>query len=84
MKTMGVRELKAHMSEVLDQVSAGETVGVTRNRRTIAWIVPANEGSVSDAARHATVTSLGELAARIGERVTERTNVAESLGEMRR
>jgi prevent-host-death family protein len=38
---IGVRELKAKLSEVLDRVERGEVVGVTNRGRRIAQIVPA-------------------------------------------
>ena len=38
---IGVRELKAKLSEVLARVERGEVVGVTRRGRWIAQIVPA-------------------------------------------
>ena len=42
MKTMTVGEFKAHFSEALDAVRAGETIVVAygRNRRKIAAMVP--------------------------------------------
>lgn len=41
MDEVGVRELKAGLSEVLRQVANGQTVRVTRNGRHVADIVPA-------------------------------------------
>lgn len=38
---IGVRDLKAHLSEILDRVEDGEVVGVTNRGRRIAQIVPA-------------------------------------------
>lgn len=40
MREIGVRELKAGLSEVLRQVDRGETVRVTRNGKHVADIVP--------------------------------------------
>ena len=40
MEEIGVRELKAGLSEVLRRVSAGETVRVTLRGRAVADIVP--------------------------------------------
>jgi prevent-host-death family protein len=39
-KTIGIYELKAHLSRVLDEVEAGARVLVTRNGEPIAEIVP--------------------------------------------
>jgi len=42
---IGVRELKAKLSEVLSRVERGEVVGVTSRGRRIAQIVPAPGGT---------------------------------------
>ncbi len=57
MKTMPVGELKAHFSEVLDDVSHGAVVAVAygRNRIPVAMIVP------YDADRHGPGIRLGTL-----------------------
>ena len=41
MQTIGVRELKAHLSEYLKRVQAGEHVTITDRGRPIAIIAPA-------------------------------------------
>jgi prevent-host-death family protein len=41
MKTISVREMKAHWSEVESQVSAGETFEVINRGRPTVYIVPA-------------------------------------------
>jgi prevent-host-death family protein len=43
--SVGIYELKTHLSSVLDRVSAGETVTVTRHSTPIAYITPATAGS---------------------------------------
>jgi prevent-host-death family protein len=40
MKVIGVRDLKAHLSETLDAVESGEVVEVTNHGRSVARIVP--------------------------------------------
>jgi len=40
MRKIGAYELKAHLSEVLDEVEHGQTVVVTRHGRPIARISP--------------------------------------------
>jgi prevent-host-death family protein len=44
MREVGVRELKASLSDVLRRVSRGEQVRVTRRGRAVADIVPAAVG----------------------------------------
>lgn len=41
MREVGVRELKTHLSEILDAVVAGESLRVTRHGRVIADLTPA-------------------------------------------
>ena len=45
MKAMAVGELKAHFSDILDEVKKGKKVGILygRAKRPIAMIVPYNE-----------------------------------------
>jgi prevent-host-death family protein len=43
--SVGVYELKTHLSSVLERVSSGETVIVTRHSTPIAYITPATAGS---------------------------------------
>jgi len=45
MKTMAVGEFKTHFSEILEEVSCGETIGITygRKKNPVAMIVPYND-----------------------------------------
>lgn len=44
MKTLGVRELKEHISEILRMVQEeGETIAVTNRGEVVAHLVPAHE-----------------------------------------
>jgi prevent-host-death family protein len=51
MRQIGVRELKASLSEVLRAVSLGEQVQVTRRGRVLADIVPAGAAANGDRLR---------------------------------
>ena len=83
MKTMGIRELKTHMSEAIRDVQEGVTIEVTLHGKVVAALVPA--GSPSDAeAVHIALASLDSLAAEIGRQVTAPTDVAATIREMRR
>lgn len=44
MKTIGVAELKAHLSRELRRVSAGESLTVTDHSRAVAVLGPVPEG----------------------------------------
>ena len=83
MRIIGVRELKAHMSEVLDQVSNGEVVEVTRNGRVIARIIPVGQ-QVGPEARRAVLNSMNALAEELGRHAPSDTNVAQTIADMRR
>jgi prevent-host-death family protein len=48
--TIGIRELKAHLSHTLQQVKAGETVIITERGKPIGRIVPV-ESSLEDRMR---------------------------------
>ena len=45
--SVGVDEVKSHTSGVFDRVARGETVGVIKDGRTVARIVPVRGGSSS-------------------------------------
>lgn len=40
MTTVGIRELKAHTSDVMRRVEAGETIEITNHGRIVARIMP--------------------------------------------
>ena len=83
MKRMGIRELKSQMSEVLRQVQEGEMVELTKHGEVIALLMPARRRVNEEQVRVA-LARLDTLAAEIGKHVTESTNVAEMISEMRR
>jgi prevent-host-death family protein len=83
-RTIGIRELKANISEILRQVEEkGEIVEVTRHGSVVARLVPARSG-LSDAEIRAALASLDSLAIEISKHVKGPTNVAEMLSDMRR
>jgi prevent-host-death family protein len=50
MTTVGAYEAKTHLSRLLEQVEAGETVIITRHGREVAKLVPADPTSADPAA----------------------------------
>ena len=44
MKTIGTFEAKTHLNELLQKVSKGETIRITRRGIPVAKLVPADEG----------------------------------------
>lgn len=43
MRTVNLVEAKAHLSELIDQVEAGETVDILRRGKLVARLVPAGQ-----------------------------------------
>jgi prevent-host-death family protein len=83
MKRMGIRELKAHMSEAIREVGEGQTIEVTNHGEVVALLMPARR-RVNEKQVRAALARLDALATEIGKHVTEPTNVAEMISEMRR
>jgi prevent-host-death family protein len=83
MKVMGIRDLKARMSEAIREVRGGETIEITYHGEVVAVLVPARrEASQEDV--QAALASMDSLAAEIGRHITQRTNVAQTISDMRR
>jgi len=70
--TIGIRELKAHLSHTLQQVKAGETVIITERGKPIGRIVPM-ESSLED--RMQELIAAGVIAWN-GKRFRPRTDLA--------
>jgi prevent-host-death family protein len=85
MRKVGIRELKAHMSEVIAQVQSGETIEVTNHGEAVALMVPVRKMPDDEELqkRQAALTSLDALRAEIARHVTEPTDVTQLLREMR-
>lgn len=69
MRHIGSFEAKTHLSGLLDQVAAGESVVITKRGRPVARLVPFDETGDPDVVDHATwqrrVKALREARARI-------------------
>lgn len=48
MKTVGTFEAKTHLNKLLERVSKGETIQITRRGIPVAKLVPADEGQKTD------------------------------------
>jgi len=51
MKTVGAFEAKTHLNELLQRVSKGETIRITRRGIPVAKLVPEEEGKKKDLKR---------------------------------
>ncbi|HST06222.1 MAG TPA: type II toxin-antitoxin system prevent-host-death family antitoxin [Chloroflexia bacterium] len=64
MKSIGLRALKDHLSETIEEVERGEVIEITKRGRTVARVVPVNR-EVSIEARRAIVQDPNSLAGRL-------------------
>ncbi len=82
MKRMGIRELKAHMSDAIREVQTGETIEVTNHGEVVALLVPVRR-HMDKAQVQAALTSLDSLRAEIARHVKGSTDVTKLLRDMR-
>jgi antitoxin (DNA-binding transcriptional repressor) of toxin-antitoxin stability system len=76
MKTIGVRDLKARLSQILREVQSGETVLVTDRGRVVAELRKPGDTTFSESKID---RALARLAASGGLRLAERANFTYSL-----
>ncbi|MEP6775864.1 MAG: type II toxin-antitoxin system prevent-host-death family antitoxin [Chloroflexota bacterium] len=81
-KSIGLRELKDHLSETIEEVERGQVIEITKRGRTVARVVPVNR-DVSLQLRRAIVEDLDSLAAEIGHH-TRVSDVAATISIDRR
>lgn len=81
-KSIGLRELKDHLSETIEEVERGEVIEITKRGRIVAQVVPVN-CDVSTQQRRAIVEDLNSLAAEIGHH-TRLSDVAATINNDRR
>jgi prevent-host-death family protein len=82
MKIIGVRDLKAHLSETLDAVEAGEVVEVTNHGRSVARIVPIYRKLDPQEIAEA-MERVDRLAAEIGKYATPGLTVEQLINDIR-
>ena len=86
MKTLGVRELKERISEILRMVEEeGETVEVTKRGEVIAHLVPVRKPQQSAELNDDAVwTDLERLAAEISANWPSNVNAVDAMHDVRR
>jgi len=85
MRSIGVRELKAHASRVLREVrDKGEPLEITVRGRAVARLLPIAEVRPGNDDLSAAWADLDELAAQIGSRWPAETSAVEAVREGRR
>jgi prevent-host-death family protein len=83
MKSLGIRELKTHLSEVLRDVQAGETIEVTNRGEVIALVIPARQRRSVDEIR-ASLAELDRLAAEISAEWPVGVTAQDAVNDVRR
>jgi prevent-host-death family protein len=82
MRVVGVRDLKVHLSELLEAVAAGETIEVTNHGRRVARIVPiAKEPDQKEIS--ASLESIRQLAEEIGRHVPPGITAEDIINDIR-
>jgi prevent-host-death family protein len=80
---VNVSQLRANLSAIVRRVEQGATIVITGRGRVVARLVPAWP-RLTDAEIRASLASLDAFAEEIGRHVTEPTNVAAMLEDIRR
>ena len=85
MRTIGVRELKEHTSQVLRRVrQRGEEIEVTHHGRVIARLVPVRRERRRSRASTAIWSTLDQLAREIGTHWPKGYSATKAVGDERR
>ena len=90
MRTIGIRDLKTHLSEILRQVQEeGQVIEVTNHGEIVARVVPVRKrgglkANAKDKANSTVWTDLERLAAEIGAHLPERVDAVQAVRDVRR
>lgn len=85
MVSVGVRELRDHVSKLLQQVrDQGEVIEITYHGEAVARLVPVKPAHVEPAEMAAVWSDLDQLAAEIGASWPEQVSAADAVAEDRR
>lgn len=85
MKTIGVKELKEHLSEVLREVEeTGQIVDVSNRGTIVARLIPARFGQNSKSDPRATIADLDTLTAELSAGVPAGVSVEDVVNDIRR
>ncbi len=85
MQTVGIRELKAHASEIIRRVQAeGQPIDITLRGEVVARIVPVTRSPEAIERARAAMSQLKQLAAEIGARNLPAIDVSTLMQDERR
>ncbi len=84
MKRMGVREIKTHWSEVLNQIiENGETIEVTKRGEVIARVIPVRTNQPDSQSVRAALTDIEVLRAEISKAWPKEQSVQDVINDIR-
>ena len=83
MKTIGIRELKKHLSESLREVQAGEIIEVTNRGQVVARVVPVKPRSHNPETMRAALADLDSLAAEIATYWPKGVSASDAINDAR-
>ena len=83
MKAIGIRELREHLSEVVQRVEGGEIVEITRHGQAVARIVPVRAVVADGDGAHPTLVDLETLRAEISKAWPEGLSVQDVIDDIR-
>lgn len=84
MRTVGIRELKEHTSEILRDVQEGQIIDITSEGSAVARLVPVQPPALSDGEVEAILDDLDSLAAEISARWPANVSAQDAIDDVRR
>lgn len=84
MRTIGIRELKAHTSEILHEVQQGQVIHITNRGATIARLMPVGQSALSDEDIEAILDDIDSLAAEISATWPNGVSAQDAIDDVRR
>lgn len=83
MRTVGVRELKKHTSEILREVQQGQVIDVTNRGAAIARLIPVQQSSLSDDEIELILEDMKSLAAEISAQWPANISAQDAIDDVR-
>ena len=84
MRSVGIRELKEHTSEILREVQEGQIIDITSGGSAVARLVPVQAPTLSDREVEAILDDLDSLAAEISARWPNGVSARDAIDDVRR
>ena len=84
MRTVGIRELKEHTSEILQDVQEGQIIDITSGGAAVARLVPVQPSALDDGEIEAILEDLDSLAAEISASWPQGVSAQDAIDDVRR